>query len=745
MNRKPALKIVSCFLIIMLVIPYACGCSKKSCNDPSRIIQETTPWFQCENHVYSLSYKDSSVEYVDPECLVFRKYSENIASNKLIYSDNDNDDTIIDFSQWSEGCEQFNINCYFRAGDDVYATVSSTKKGVNSNSAYRINRNNATFEYINEFTNVEEDSYYIDKVIYLNDNYYCHIFYLDKYNYKEAFCVFDSNFDLIHELRINNHIVTWSLNNDSQIIAVEKDQSNPAESFYYSAVLNLDTGTETRTTAESEKFEMSNLGYTSTDGFCYKKSRDMTITKLNLETGEETLVLDFNNSSINLFEMQCSSLRFCSDDKCILLKDTVYPSESPNWKINTLSRAEKNPHVGKQILYVAPSWQLGSMVASAIEQINTTSQDTYIYVTMEYSTLTFDEYERTDDSTISKYNRDIALINKLKQDIRNGSGPDILLDFANYSALNNESYLYDLSETINDKDKFNRAEYFDNIFDAYVKDNKLFQMPVSACVGGIYANDDAVADSRLGFTYSEYENAVSTLCDGMDPFEYDYGRDSCFSMMISCNYDELYDSEHHLNINNSSFRNICEYVRDMREDPKDDNTSGSMQFEEFNRIHFDLSRMLINENKQLFGMPSTDGSKGPIVFALESIGICSCTNQFDSAFEFVKCILSYDVQIQNVVYNPVNREAFSHYADDAINYSNAQIKERYGKADYNDPAIIDEYISYICSANTCYMSDDYSLLIMNEELQPYYLHQKEPDDVIPIIESRVNKITAEQQ
>jgi len=745
MNKELALKIVSCFLIIVLVIPYACGCSKKTSNDPSRIIQENTPWFQCENHVCSLSYKDSSVEYVDPECIVFRKYSENIASNKLVYSDNDNDETIIDFSQWSEGNEQFNINCYFRAGDDVYVTVSSTKKGVNSNSAYRIDHKNAVLEYISDFMNYEEESYYIDKVIFLNDHYYSHINYLDNYNYKEAFCIFDSDFNLIHEMRINNHIMTWSLNANSQIIAVEKDLSNPAESFYYSAVLNLETGTETRTAAESEKFEMNHLGYTSTDGFCYKMNKDMTITKLNLETGEESLVLDFNNSSINLFEMQCSTLRFCSDVKCILLKDTVYPSESPNYKINTLSRAEKNPHVGKQILYVAPRRQVGSMVASAIEQINTTSQDIYVNVTMEYSTLTFDEYEKTDDETVRKYNRDIALINKLKQDIRNGSGPDIVLDFAQYSALNNEDYLCDLSGIINDKDKFDRTEYFDNIFDAYVKDNKLFQMPVSACVGGIYANDDAVADSRQGFTYSEYESAVSTLSDGMDPFEFDYGRDSCFSMMISCNYDELYDGEHRLNVDNSSFRNICEYVRDMREEPKTDNARGSMQFVEFYRIHFDLSRMMINENKQLFGMPSTDGTKGPIVFAMESIGICSCTNQFDSAFDFVKCLLSYDVQIQNVVNNPVNRKAFAHYADDAIIYCNAQIKERYGKADYNDPAIIDEYISYICSANTSCMSDDYSLLIMNEELQPYYLHQKELDDVIPIIESRVNKITAEQQ
>ena len=35
MNKELALKIVSCFWIIVLVMPYACGCSKKTSNDPS--------------------------------------------------------------------------------------------------------------------------------------------------------------------------------------------------------------------------------------------------------------------------------------------------------------------------------------------------------------------------------------------------------------------------------------------------------------------------------------------------------------------------------------------------------------------------------------------------------------------------------------------------------------------------------------------------------------------------------------
>ena len=191
-----------------------------------------------------------------------------------------------------------------------------------------------------------------------------------------------------------------------------------------------------------------------------------------------------------------------------------------NWTLFTLTKQESNPHVGKQLLYIAPNFNLGSMAASAIYRLNMTSQDTYAYVTMDYSRLTFTDYEKSDNSEISSYNKNISLISKLKTDISNGTGPDILLDFAKYSSLNSSDYLYDLMGVINDKSKFNREDYFDNIFDAYAKNGKLYQMPVSACVGGIYALDTAVSDSKTGFTYTEYEDYVLSECGGFDPLEY---------------------------------------------------------------------------------------------------------------------------------------------------------------------------------------------------------------------------------
>ena len=744
--KKPANKSRKALALSIAAIMLFTSCSFVDTSKNIRKVAADTPWYECEKKQFDISKVSTMSFLIDKTCCVFDKCLDETTGdycNKLILVDSNDKIHEIDVSTFFGAGEQYNIKSCFRKDEDCYAVIYVTKKGVSHNSVYKI-KNYSVLEYIGDFDSDKEDIYYVDRVIASNNQYYAHLYVVQNYSYKDAFCVFDSELNLVYEMRTDNPVVRWSLNNNAQIITVEHDRSNIANPFYYSAVLDLENGLEKRTNVDSEIYENINLGYVTDDGYCYIKNADFTITRINIETGEGTVVVDLNYSSSNLFDLQCSSLVYCDEDTYIFQKDTTYPSESMNWTLFTLTKQESNPHAGKKLLYIAPNYNLGSLAASAIYRLNMTSQDTYAYVTMDYSRLTFTDYEKSDNSEVSSYNKNIALISRLKSDISNGTGPDILLDFAGNSSLNHSDYLCDLMSVINDKNKFNREDYFDNIFDAYSKNGELYQMPISACVGGIYAPDTAVSDSRPGFTYTEYENYVLSECGGFDPLEYNLGgRDKCFSLMVRSRYNDLFDTENHLVTNNGVFANICSYVCDMNENPDFDEANAE-RFVEFYRIHYDLSRRLLTENKQLYGLPSEDGSNGPIVFAFESIGICSKTSQFDQVFEFVKCVLSYEVQIQNVVYNPVNREAFSYYAQDAISYVADKTKNPFRQPYEVDPAIIDEYIECICSANTCYMCDDYALLIMNEELQPYYQHQKELDDVTPIIESRVNNMVNER-
>jgi hypothetical protein len=216
-------------------------------------------------------------------------------------------------------------------------------------------------EYINCFDSAIETEYYVDKVVFNNGKYFVLFNYLDGSGNKDAFGVFDVNFNLLNVMKNDDRVIVWSLNKDSKIIAVEQDITNIANPTVYSAVIDLDKGTSTKTSVKSEKLDQIGIGYISDDGYCYRINRDLTLTKLNLETGEETLVMDFNYSSVDLFDLQCSLLFYCDDETCILRKNMVYPSETFNWRINTLKKKSVNPQSGKKILYVAPYFQIGSM------------------------------------------------------------------------------------------------------------------------------------------------------------------------------------------------------------------------------------------------------------------------------------------------------------------------------------------------------------------------------------------------
>lgn len=745
-------KIVA-FLMILFIMGNVIGCSKKeSIKSLPEYIEETTEWYSCESNTIDNgdagNVDNSFPVFANANCKVFYKYYDESTYEScgvLTYINDLDETTIINVYDSITNCESIELKSCFYNDDNCYAVVNSVSYGENHSSIYRINDDIGLLEFVYEFDrNIKETSYFVDKVISTPEGYYAHIYYLDdNSNYKDAFCILDSQYNTIETFDYNNAVLMWTLNDSNQIVIVQNNQNNYGDSQFSVVSLDTDSNETTVIDIDSEIISRYRLGYISDNGYIYMVNQDLSLTKLCLFTGEEELVLDFNNSDMSIFDLDCSNLLYSDDETILLIKSTYYPSESLDWKIYSLTKNSVNPHVGKQILYVAPYFKVNSLAANAIRQMNEVNDTTYIYVTMKYSSLLFDDYERDDNSVISQYNKSTALLNILKQDIRTGEGPDILLDFGRFSTLNTSEYLCDLLSIVNDTSEFNREEYFDNIFDSYIKNGQLYQLPVSACIGGIYTDESAVVELQNGFTYDEYINYIDFNCNGFDPLEDALGRDRCFSVLIRSSYDELYDDNNNLTLNNDSFRDICNYTSSINETPSPDSNNSGIDFVEFNRIHFDLSRMMISEDKELLGLPSANGDNGPIIFPYETVGITGCTSQFNEAFEFVKTMLCFEVQITNVTYNPINIEAFEYYANDALNYSNNYIEEMYGIESYNEESIINEYIGYISSADTCYIGDDYSMLIMCEELQPFYSGQKTIDEVIDIIEDRVNNMMDE--
>lgn len=744
-------------LLLVLGLEILCfgisGCSSTHIEQlRPQVVESDTEWYDSRTISLTdmeLSCDGSQIVYVDERCSIFNKHSNGSADEQyfthLVYVDENNAAYEFDLDEHFENISMLRFSDCMCIDDQHYAVVNCTELGVTNTYICQIDIENMCL--IDRVVLSIDSSYNgatIDKVRYSNEKYYVEFSYLVNNYYKDAFAIYEEDAGFTHYYCIEEGVIMlWSFDDDGSLLTINYNNAANEDSCYSLVDINVETGDSDLISNDVDLLTRYGLLYVSEEGKLFQISKDFKLQCLDLKTGEESTVLDFNNCSANLNTVQNSSIVYCDESTIILSQDTYYPNEDYVWNLTRLERAESNPNVGKQIIYAAPYTSVDSLSAYAIEQYNSQSTDSCIHITMDYSVRVFDDYEHIADYTSNTYNKDLAILSTLKQDIRNGVGPDILLGFSYFDAINHDEYLMDLFSVINNPDTFNRDEYFSNIFDAYVQDGKLYQMPLCVALVGLYVYDDEMWTDQYGMTFDNYYDYVANVSNGFNPIENEMGRTNAFDFLIRSHYNELHTEDGLLSLDNDTFRDICALVKDMNPESTLDVFSRYGRFVEFNRLPFDLTRMLISSDKVLVGLPTEDGSSGPVASAFQSVAITSCTKDFDAAFAYVNSLLSYDAQLHNVTYNPINRAAFEQYSIQSLEYADNYMRNMYGFEDYSFDGYIEMYESYIMSANTSNMCDAYSLMILDEEMQAYYCDQKSLDEIIDIVENRANTMLEE--
>ena len=148
------------------------------------------------------------------------------------------------------------------------------------------------------------------------------------------------------------------------------------------------------------------------------------------------------------------------------------------------------------------------------------------------------------------------------------------------------------------------------------------------------------------------------------------------------------------------------------------------------------------KNLTLLGYPSADG-RGPLIDIGISVGISASVPSVvaDGAWEFIKVCLSDDVQntIGKSVSNPLSIKACESLSKNTI--------ESFNKANPStkiDESIIESYKKVLMSGAVIDNTDPAVLIVIREEVPPYFVDQKSLDDILPIIKNRVTTILAER-
>ncbi len=743
-------------VVIVSALPlFSCGKTEREVK--KREIASDDSYFEAEYVTYAdevVGESDSVIPVViDPQHRVFfQGYDEDHNELRRVIDVNTvTDETyVVDCLDYIEADNcRVDFNTCFIDDDQLYVSLCFCGETGNENKIYRYDKD--TNSFADELTVSFDDKYdspIIVKAFKNEDMIYLEFNYLEGVIYKYGLKVISIDGEQYYENVFDEVLTDWIVEEDGNIVAKLHEQNGPKVSDQFVSVDPLD-GTVTSMEIPADDMAKYCTGVLMADACIYSDTVEMTITKYDLHTREYQVIMDFNCCDANINEIENSSLLFCSEEQLILV-NSVTGIDRP-CRLNSLielTRLDHNPNAGKKILYAAPYDSIRYVDAEAVREFNKSSEEYYICITMDYSVLTMElPYSYNEDGLITKYRLDQAVLGQLEQDIINGDGPDILLDFGEFFELNDPLYLSGANSFIDSEQGINRDDYFDNIMRAFENDGELYQIPLSVFVTGLYIPEEDCVNGRAGFTYDEYRAFVEECCSGNDPIDHTYSRGAAFDILFSYNSSSFFDADGHIDLSNEAFYNLVDYTEGLG---PDSNLNPSDQYQAsrtalFMGILNDLYYMNISTIPYvLCGFPSDDNSKGPMASIIDSVAITSCCEYDDIAFEFVKTCLSYDIQKRTFGTNPINRQAYYDYANRILPLANQYIESMTGVSDYYPATVVDEYASYLSSANVCPKIDPQALVIVYEELQAFYNGDKSIDEVIGIIENRINNMVDEK-
>lgn len=516
-------------------------------------------------------------------------------------------------------------------------------------------------------------------------------------------------------------------------------------------------------------------GVLGDDGKIYTVT-NQGIYSLDFTAKELTQVLDFSFVGLSSAKLRYNSLLSYSEDKIILGGSSyTYTAYDSNWsgddyQIITLTKADKNPNVGKTILelYVLGGYPT-DVTYDAISDYNTADKDYFIQVTNKYDVEKYyeDAYSADSDDEWAEANLNMmsGISDELAVDLINGEGPDIILDAASLGQLNNDNYLADLSGYVKD---LSSDEYFTNIIDASYTGDKLYQIPLAFCVNGIQTSSDNAGASGVGFTLDEYVDFVDDACNGTDPIT--SGQNVYFLTLFNENSaDFIKDGK--VDFSGEEFAALAEYCKDNAPE-KSSSWSEAVDdmgyygfYEEQSYAALDVTSYSLGgfldnltyiegRGDTILGYPSVDG-QGPSASPLFSAAISASTVSVDGCWDFIKTLLSEEIQetIANNGYNPISRNAFDSVTEKAIDYYNDMYGDDYiygmgvGAPEGPDKFSEDDaeaYLEIVESVTTMNTSDASISKIISEEMPAYFSGQKDLDEVIEIMQDRVQKVLDER-
>lgn len=473
-------------------------------------------------------------------------------------------------------------------------------------------------------------------------------------------------------------------------------------------------------------------------------SEGFTISKLDPETSEMKTYLDLADTYL-LGENDYPEVLWATDNYVVIYYQDTMNSNSTTYLVK-LDKASKNPNAGKKILSLAYLDWMSTTEYHAVNDFNRKSEKCFIEVNRKYCDIANGIY-KTDGwqySIADVISSESMAVDALMADIRDGKGPDMLLYGSEAAQLNSTNYLIDLTKRIKSEKSIANGDYMDFVTKPNGRDGKHYRLDYGFTSAAFIINNSLVDADARGLTFEQYDRIINESNSGKSVL---YEEDLALMKLLLKTSDCLsFDNEGKLNLGNESFKGMSDYIASIPDgliyDEDYETTARKMHIESNLTFQgFVLNHGKTYQNFSIVGLPSTDGH--PETVSGRGIGITSCCPMENAAWEFAMTLLTPEFQsAMQYHYDPVLKSAQKTMFTDYVNMKN----------DTRDPldtaismSIVDYYIEQVSDAVTVPDMDSGIIVIMNEEMPAYYCGQKSLDEVIEVINNRVNLMLAEQR
>ena len=509
--------------------------------------------------------------------------------------------------------------------------------------------------------------------------------------------------------------------------------------------LDLEAGTLT---------ELTGL-YGTTSNYWMENCGDKIIARdysgLNLvdgTTGDVTKLLDYNDADAPFGDILESETLYVSDDGSeIVLGTFTRISGGYGYRIMHLERAAVNPHAGKTVLTltVDEDYYPDESDLFALNLYNRSSSSSFIKFVFPYNDI--GEYQQID--------------------------ADIILTGESYEGPSDKELYVDLSPYLD----LDNERYFMNAIDAARSGDALYRVPLNITASGIMTASVNLPEGQRGFTFDSYLQFVDETCNGADPMTqtpgYSMSKPEYFAKLFM-NMSELFISGGRVNLEGDEFRQLMMFVDEhgSEEVPEEtgtvgnhnsavdaviaaiethnarlDGTFGAVYGTLYSFDDYISEYMQYGEGLGVYGLPSFDG-RGPQTVSNEFVSISAETAYPDECAEYIRLLLSTEVQEQ-MSFNPVNREALRTVAEEMLEIHNeeAALAGERGLATIFTvqipPESVDRYMEILSSsyegANAGWSVEE----ILLEESSAYFYGSRSLEDVIPVMQDRIQTVLDE--